>query len=73
MKLLVGEENGRRIIADPLSGTVLVHAMPRELLDIQQYLDDLQVSVNRQVIIEAKIVSKSALTTSFRRASTGLR
>ncbi|MGD8936548.1 MAG: pilus (MSHA type) biogenesis protein MshL [Thiogranum sp.] len=56
LKLLVGEENGRRIIADPLSGTVLVHAMPRELLDIQQYLDDLQVSVNRQVIIEAKIV-----------------
>ena len=56
LKLLVGEENGRKIIADSLSGTVLVHAMPRELLAIQQYLDDLQVSVNRQVIIEAKIV-----------------
>jgi MSHA biogenesis protein MshL len=56
LKLLIGEENGRRIIADPLSGTVLVHAMPRELLDIQNYLDNLQSSVNRQVIIEAKIV-----------------
>ncbi len=56
LKLLVGEEGGRKIIADPLSGTVLVRAMPRELLDIQHYLDSLQVSVNRQVIIEAKII-----------------
>jgi MSHA biogenesis protein MshL len=56
LKLLVGEENGRRIITDPLSGTVLVRAMPRELRDIEEYLNSLQTSVNRQVIIEAKIV-----------------
>jgi MSHA biogenesis protein MshL len=56
LKLLVGEENGRKIIADPLSGTVMVRAMPRELLAIQEYLASLQASVNRQVIIEAKIV-----------------
>ncbi|MGD8842528.1 MAG: pilus (MSHA type) biogenesis protein MshL, partial [Gammaproteobacteria bacterium] len=56
LALLIGEEQGRTIIADPLSGTVLVRAMPRELLEIQQYLDSLQKSVNRQVIIEAKIV-----------------
>lgn len=56
LKLLVGEENGRKIIADPLSGIVMVRAMPRELLAIQEYLDSLQTSVNRQVIIEAKIV-----------------
>jgi MSHA biogenesis protein MshL len=56
LALLIGEEQGRTIIADPLSGTVLVRAMPRELLEIQQYLDSLQNSVNRQVIIEAKIV-----------------
>jgi MSHA biogenesis protein MshL len=56
LRLLVGEENGRKFIADPLSGTILVRAMPRELIDIQEYLDSLQASVNRQVIIEAKIV-----------------
>ena len=54
--LLIGEEDGRKIITDPLSGTVLVHAMPRELLDVDNYLKTLQISVNRQVIIEAKIV-----------------
>lgn len=56
LKLLIGEEDGRRVITDPLSGTVLVHAMPRELLDVDNYLKKVQVSVNRQVIIEAKIV-----------------
>ncbi len=56
LKTLIGEEDGRKIIADPLSGTVLVRAMPRELMDVEQYLASLQASVNRQVIIEAKIV-----------------
>ena len=56
LRVLIGEDDGRKIITDPLSGTVLVHAMPRELLDVDNYLESLQISVNRQVIIEAKIV-----------------
>ncbi len=56
LKTLIGEKDDRKIIADPLSGTVLVRAMPRELMDVEQYLNTLQGSVNRQVIIEAKIV-----------------
>ena len=56
LKLMIGEENGRKVVINPLSGTVLVRAMPRELLDVKQYLDLLQNSVNRQVIIEAKIL-----------------
>jgi len=56
LTLLIGEEHGHKIIADPLSGTVLVRAMPKELLDVQHYLESLQLAVNRQVIIEAKIV-----------------
>lgn len=56
LKLIVGEENGRKVVTNPMSGTVLVRAMPRELQDIKQYIDILQDSVNRQVIIEAKIL-----------------
>ncbi len=56
LKTLIGDKAGRKIITDPLSGTVLVHAMPRELMDVEHYLESLQASVNRQVIIEAKIV-----------------
>ena len=56
LKMIVGEENGHKVVINPMSGTVLVRAMPRELLDVKQYLDILQDSVSRQVIIEAKIL-----------------
>jgi len=56
LKMIIGEDDGRKVVINPLSGTVLVRAMPRELLDIKQYLDILQDSANRQVIIEAKIL-----------------
>ncbi len=56
LKLMIGEENGRKVVINPLSGTVLVRAMPRELQDVKHYLELLQNSVNRQVIIEAKIL-----------------
>jgi MSHA biogenesis protein MshL len=56
LKMIIGEEEGRKVVSNPLSGTVLIRAMPRELLDVEQYLDTLQRSVNRQVIIEAKIL-----------------
>ncbi len=56
LKMIIGEEDGRKVVVNPLSGTVLVRAMPRELLDVTHYLDTLQASVSRQVIIEAKIL-----------------
>jgi len=56
LKLIIGEEDGRKVITNPLSGTVLVRAMPRELLDVEEFLDAVQSSVERQVIIEAKIL-----------------
>ncbi len=31
LKMIIGEENGRKVVINPLSGTVLVRAMPREL------------------------------------------
>jgi MSHA biogenesis protein MshL len=56
LKLVIGEEEGRRVITNPLSGTILIRAMPRELLDVEEFLDTLQGAVERQVIIEAKIL-----------------
>jgi len=56
LKMIIGEEEGRKVVTNPLSGTVLVRAMPRELMDVEQYLDTLQNAVSRQVIIEAKIL-----------------
>lgn len=56
LKTMIGEQDGRKVVANPLSGTVLVRAMPRELLDVENFLKTLEQSVSRQVIIEAKIL-----------------
>lgn len=56
LKMIIGEEDGRNVVTNRLAGTIMVRATPRELLDIQEFLDKLQTSVSRQVIIEAKIL-----------------
>ena len=48
--------NGRSIVVSPQSGVVVVRAMPKELRDIAAYLKATQLSVERQVILEAKII-----------------
>ena len=48
--------NGRSVVISPQSGVVVVRAMPKELRDISDYLKATQISVERQVILEAKIL-----------------
>jgi len=52
---LVGGE-GRSVIVNPLSGVVLVRALPGELRSVSDYLRATRLSVERQVMLEAKIV-----------------
>jgi MSHA biogenesis protein MshL len=56
LKGLVGTDGGRAIIVNAQSGIIAVRANPRELRDVQQFLDKIQDIASRQVIIEAKIV-----------------
>jgi len=53
---IVGTDGGRKVIVNPQAGVVLVRAMPDELRLVQDYLGITQSSMNRQVIIEAKIL-----------------
>jgi len=53
---MVGKEGGRAVIASPQSGTIAVRAMPDELRQIESFLRSTRVSVERQVMLEAKIV-----------------
>jgi MSHA biogenesis protein MshL len=50
------KEGGRSIVISPQSGVVVVRAMPEELRNVDMYLKATQLSVDRQVILEAKIV-----------------
>lgn len=51
-----GCPDGRALSMNPMSGMLMVRAMPGELRMVQQLLRSVQVSVERQVIIEAKII-----------------
>lgn len=56
LKTLLGEGEGRSVVISPHSGLVVVRALPSELRDIGHYLEQIQDSVSRQVILEAKII-----------------
>ena len=47
---------GRSVVISPQSGVIVVRAMPEELRNISAYLKATQLSVDRQVILEAKIL-----------------
>ena len=53
---IVGNEKGRSVVISPMSGVIVVRAMPEELRNVAAYLKASQISVDRQVILEAKIV-----------------
>jgi MSHA biogenesis protein MshL len=53
---IVGAGEGRSIVVDRHSGLVVVRAMPGELRDVEAYLTDAQDSLQRQVILEAKVI-----------------
>ncbi len=57
--------DGRRLIINPLAGSVFVTAPPSTLALVESYISSFQASVQRQVLVEAKIVRVS-LNREFR-------
>lgn len=53
---LVGNKKGRNVVVSPQSGMVVVRAMPHELRAVEKFINKTQSFVQRQVIIEAKIL-----------------
>jgi MSHA biogenesis protein MshL len=56
LKMIVGDETGRNVVISPMSGVIVIRAMPDELRNVTTYLKASQISIERQVILEAKIV-----------------
>ena len=54
--LVGGKEGGRSVVISPQSGVIVVRGMPDELRAVDRYLRATQLSVERQVILEAKIL-----------------
>ncbi|GGI53086.1 pilus (MSHA type) biogenesis protein MshL [Oxalicibacterium solurbis] len=54
--IIGGGRDGRSVVISPQSGVIVVRAMPEELRNVSAYLKATQLSVDRQVILEAKIL-----------------
>jgi len=56
LKAIIGTANGRQVVVNPQAGIVIVRAMPDELRMVEEYLGVTHANVNRQVILEAKVI-----------------
>jgi MSHA biogenesis protein MshL len=53
---IVGTAEGRSVVVTPHSGVIVVRAMPDELRGVEHYLRETRIAVERQVMLEAKII-----------------
>lgn len=53
---LIGKEAGRSVTLNPGAGVIVVRATPAELRQVADYLRAIQLTIERQVMLEAKIV-----------------
>ena len=59
LQTLIGQTGGRGVVLNPAAGVIVVRATAAEQRQVDQYLKAIQLSVSRQVMIEAKIVEVS--------------
>lgn len=53
---LIGSEDGRSVVIMPHAGLVIVRALPAEIREVANFIEQAELSVHRQVILEAKII-----------------
>ena len=56
LNAIVGGAPGRSVIVNPQSGVIVVRALPSELRSVESFLKAMQLVVERQVVLEAKII-----------------
>lgn len=56
LSAIIGDKDGRSVVVSPQSGVITVRAMPAELRSVENFLKAAQLSVDRQVMLEAKIL-----------------
>ncbi len=59
LKAIVGAAEGRQVVLSPHTGVLVVRAFPRDLRDVEAFLRTSRIAVERQVMLEAKIVEVS--------------
>lgn len=61
---MVGNVDGRGVVLNAAAGVIVVRATPAELRNVGEYLKAVQLTIERQVMLEAKIIEVSLKTES---------
>lgn len=56
LEAIIGAESGRKVVVNPQSNLVIVRALPAELDMVEDFLGLTHATINRQVVLEAKIL-----------------
>jgi MSHA biogenesis protein MshL len=56
LNAIIGDADGRKVVVNPQSGIIVISAMAREIRQVEAYLKATQTVVDRQVMLEAKIL-----------------
>lgn len=56
LRSIIGTQEGRKVSISPMAGLIIVQAMPDELQKVEAYLKESEAALNRQVILETKII-----------------
>lgn len=56
LKAIVGTEGGRQVVLSQQTGVVVVRGFPKDLAEVEKFLRASKLSIERQVMLEAKIV-----------------
>lgn len=56
LNAIIGNADGRKVVVNPQSGVIVLTALPREIRQVEAYLKTTQTIVDRQVMLEAKIL-----------------
>jgi MSHA biogenesis protein MshL len=56
LKLIIDEQEGRSVVITPSAGMIVVRADSKQLWAIEEYLESAELILQRQVLLEAKIL-----------------
>ena len=56
LEVLVGKDDGKKVIVNRHSGYIVVNAWPDEMQMVESFLSNIQSSVTRQVVLETKLL-----------------
>lgn len=56
LEMIIGVENGRKVMVHPQTGVIVVHALPEELRNVGEFLQTIEDAAQRLVVLEAKII-----------------